>query len=367
MIKSNQKWNVKDLFEALQEKGLNISDSFSKDIIKEQQKLSFPFVLKLLVGLGALIASLLFCLFIFFAFDIIFENEGTLITLGCIFIILSTVVQRLMSDENPISLFFWNQIIITALVVGYLLLSLGAFEFLELWEMCLLFFIITCINYPFYTMPVGRFIMVLNVLCFTLVNIFISTDGIGTQEILYNIFILFQSIGLVILLKFGIEKPIYTPLLYALATSLLISLLWLNIYDLSDYNNKNLYIGVLFSNILMSAWLISLLYIIAGSVKEFKREPFIIASIGVLLLGGISASGIIFALGLMVFAYAKQEKALTALGIFSLILFIILYYYNLNISLLYKSFILTGSGVLLLIGRFYLKYKAWDKVNTSCE
>ena len=41
--------------------------------------------------------------------------------------------------------------------------------------------------------------------------------------------------------------------------------------------------------------------------------------------------------------------------------FLFYYYYNLEVSLLVKSLILIGSGMVLLVGSFYMQYKGWSK------
>ena len=62
-----------------------------------------------------------------------------------------------------------------------------------------------------------------------------------------------------------------------------------------------------------------------------------------------------------VLGYAKHEKLLLLMGIFLMPMFLLLYYYNLDISLMTKSGILIGSGLILLAGRAYLVMKKLDR------
>ena len=58
----------------------------------------------------------------------------------------------------------------------------------------------------------------------------------------------------------------------------------------------------------------------------------------------------------LIIGYARHDKLLLVLGALLMPAFLWLYYYSLDFSLLTKSLILTGSGVILLAGHFYLAH-----------
>jgi uncharacterized membrane protein len=63
----------------------------------------------------------------------------------------------------------------------------------------------------------------------------------------------------------------------------------------------------------------------------------------------------------MVLGYTKHDKLLLLTGIMFMPVFIFLYYYNLDISLMAKSGVLVGSGAVLFMGRGYLAAKQLDR------
>ena len=92
-----------------------------------------------------------------------------------------------------------------------------------------------------------------------------------------------------------------------------------------------------------------------------RSEPMIIATMGVLLLATFTTPGILAAIGLMVLGYARRESELTGLGILFFPVFIVIFYFEWKTSLLTKSWILAGSGCVLLAARYYLSHRGWAR------
>ena len=83
------------------------------------------------------------------------------------------------------------------------------------------------------------------------------------------------------------------------------------------------------------------------------REPWlIIAIVSTLLLGIFTSPGILVAIGLLTIGYAFCGRMLTALSFLFLPCFLVFFYYALNVDLAHKSWIIGGSGVLLLLVRW---------------
>ena len=226
---------------------------------------------------------------------------------------------------------------------------------------------VTALTYPIYRLWIDRFVFSFALLLSILVTILFNWDNDDVYTLLFNGFFLLQVTSLALLLtnrKFGYN---YDPLFYAIIFSLYITVIFLaspsQIYA-SDFIQ---FIHPIFVNITLTLGLIALFIWILGGVKQVKTERFLLASVGTILLGIISAPGILLTIGMMVLGYAKYNRVLTAIGSSLMPTFLFLYYYNLDISLLQKSGVLISSGILLLAGRFYFNYRGWDKEAIPCE
>jgi uncharacterized membrane protein len=105
------------------------------------------------------------------------------------------------------------------------------------------------------------------------------------------------------------------------------------------------------SSVLLSCGLIYLYFHLAGGVQK-RREPWmILAIVTTVLLGAFTTPGLLVAIGLIIIGYAFEDYLLSALAYIFLIYFLIIFYYALNIDLAHKSWIIAGSGILLLYVR----------------
>jgi hypothetical protein len=368
MSKYMTKYHAADLLNALADKGLtDRNQALSDFIISQQQETELPLYLRALIGVGAFIASVCFIGFLVAAEIISFRNETGMIIWGLIFVAAAIGLQQIAGADNTVKHSFFMQSSFTSMAVGKTLFVFGATEILESgWGASIATLIITGATYHIYRMSIDRFLSSFAVIFSILVNILLDPDVSGARELLFNGFFLFQIAGAAILFTHGKIKCDYIPLSYAFAFSLCVSILFLaSQAEFGYWQHKGL-IHPAFVNVVLTGGLIALIGWAAGGMEKLKREALLLASSGAVLLGLISAPGIILAIGLMILGYAKHEKLLITLGGLLTPIFLFLYYYNLDISLMHKSGILLGSGVLLLAGRVYLKYKGWDKGGISC-
>ena len=121
-----------------------------------------------------------------------------------------------------------------------------------------------------------------------------------------------------------------------------------------------------FASAVLTGGLIALFGWVAGAMAKLRTQPLLLASTGAALLGLIAAPGMLLAIMLLVLGYARHERPLLATGVALIPIFLFLYYYQLDLSLLQKSAALAGSGALLLAGRFYLRRRGWDKAGKPC-
>ncbi len=367
MSKYMTKYNAAHLLEQLDSKGLSTNNELSDFVINQQREKELPLYLRALVGVGAFIASLCFIGFLSAADIINYRHETGLIVWGIAFVAGAIGLQRIAGHDNTVKHSFIIQSSFASMAVGKSLFVFGVSQMLDSgWGATLGLLIITVITYHIYRMSIDRFLSSFAVLFSILVNVLWDRDVSGSRELLLNGFFLLQFAGAAILLTHGKIKHDYIPLSYAFAFSLCASVLFLASYAEFGYWRHKELIHPAFINMVLTGGLVALFGWAAGGVEKLKAEPLVLASLGTVLLGLISAPGIILSIGLMVLGYAKHEKLLITCGGLLMPMFLFLYYYNLDTSLMQKSGILIGSGVVLLVGRFYLKHKNWDDGGVSC-
>ncbi|MBI4777851.1 DUF4401 domain-containing protein [Candidatus Desantisbacteria bacterium] len=81
----------------------------------------------------------------------------------------------------------------------------------------------------------------------------------------------------------------------------------------------------------------------------------VLAILSTILLGIFTTPGILVAIGLLVVGYTFGDRILTVLSYLFLPCFLIVFYYALNIDLAYKSWVVAGSGVILLVVHWIVK------------
>lgn len=356
-------YNTANLLSHLTEKKLlDNSENCANFILSGLQEQELPLYLRVLAGVGAFIASLCFIGFLSIAGIISFKSEAELITWGLIFAVGAIGLQRGSGSDNTVKHSFLMQSSFASMAVGKTLFIIGMAQLLDSgWGVPVATLIITAITYHIYRMSIDRFLSSFAVLVSILTNILWDYDLGLSRELMFNAFFLFQFFGAAILLTHGKIKRDYTPLAYAFVFSIAVSVLFLASQAEFGYWQHKDFIHSIFVNIVLSVGLISLFGWAAGSLNKLKSTPLMWASAAAVVLGFVSAPGIILAIGFMILGYAKHEKILMISGALLMPLVLFLYYYNLDISLLQKSAILTGSGVILLMGSFYIRHRGWDK------
>ena len=115
------------------------------------------------------------------------------------------------------------------------------------------------------------------------------------------------------------------------------------------------------ANVVLAAALVWLFQWVAGGWDRLRTEPLMIAVIATMCLATFTTPGILAALGLMVLGYARNDRYLLAMGVLFFPVFIVVFYYEWEISLLIKSWIMAGSGAILLSARWFLNMRGWAK------
>lgn len=341
---------------------LQVNSDLIDFIIAQKQEKEMPLYLKVLIGIGALIASICFIVFLAEANIINFNDEFSLTAWGFMFVVAAIALQRFAGSSGTSIHSFLVQSSFASMAVGKCLFVIGFQGLMNSdWGISVALLVITAVTYHVYRMSLDRFLSTSALLLSILANIIIDTAVSSSRELLYNSFFLLQLLVITFLSSSSKIKHAYTPLAYAFIASICASVLFISSQsEFSDWSEQA-NIRPFFANGVLALSLITLMSWAAGGIHKLKQESLICASLGIIVLGFVSIPGVMVSIGLLILGYAKHEKSLIAMGIMFMPLFLFHYYYSMDISLMQKSMILVGSGILLLLGGFYINYKGWSK------
>ena len=354
--------NAAGLLAALRDKGLADEAGLADFIIGRQREKPPPLYLNILMGVGAIIAGL--CLAGFFL-------KQTPVVLALLLVGGAVWLQKKAGDGGEIRHSVLTQSSLAVMITGKLCFFaafgktlapyLSGYDY-DPWSEALALVMITALTYPIYRVAIDRFLFPLFALYYILLPILL--DSGDHSALLLHGFFLLQFVAAAVLLTHAKIKADYMPLAYALVFSLSGNVLFLVSAELASEDIT--VISPYFASLVLTAGLIALFGWAAGGMAKLKIQPLLLASIGAALLSLIVAPGIQLAIMLLVLGYARHERPLLATGGALIPVFLFLYYYQLDLSLLQKSAALAGSGALLLAGRFYLRRRGWDKSSKPC-
>ena len=334
-----------------------------ENFILLQQKDELPLYLRILSVIGLFIISIFFA-GVFFVLGLI--TEEVMIFLGIIFVVSAICIKKISISEGA-STKNNSPIPITSCIIGIgkILFVIGfTFELEKFGLNNSLGFtaatlLITVATYHAYPMSADRFLSILTIFTSLLMNIIDKSFG-SYAEIALNLFFFIQIILVAMFFTSSIIKRDYIPFAYATIFSLCNIVIYFATHSIIGSVANNQSYSMVFINSLLILFLIGLIGFVAGGVKKLKTEPLLITSLGVMLLGVISAPGVILSICIMVLGYAKHDRLLLLISTILMPVVIFYYYYNLDLNLMVKSAVLLGSGVVLLIGYCYTVYKKFD-------
>ncbi len=298
-----------------------------------------PWFVRLLVGLGAWVASIFLVTFLFMV-DAVPEDVGA----AFCGLVLMAAVGALRRSPAAADSDFWQQISLAGWLVGQLLVVFGMSEGTESGTATALTVLaVQAASVAFFPDAVARFL----------------ASGFGVAALLalmlhwevphsHSLAILMAALpaGLVwwrrpALLAGALPEAV-TPVGYGLVTSAFVLLL-LALGDPFDQHEPGF---------LATAALTGGVLGMAGSLLEARlRSAPGLAILGCLVcLGAATASapGVMAGVGALMLGFRAGEKVLQGMAWTFLLFFLAAYYYNLEVTLLEKSGILLGSGALLL-------------------
>ena len=88
-----------------------------------------------------------------------------------------------------------------------------------------------------------------------------------------------------------------------------------------------------------------------------RRDPtmMLLAAGACAVIGVLSAPGVLAAVGILMLGHLERDHLLRSLGLLFLPVYLVSFYYDLNTTLLLKSGMLVGSGLVLWLARMFAR------------
>ena len=338
-----------------------------------------PIYLRILTLIGAVIATGFF--FLFLAITGILDGDALLI-LGLVFVAAAYGLLIVAKKSNPILHVFVTTCSFTILAVGKIMFVIGFVEMFddlfslssrgEIWAATLGVGLATVLTYKLFPFVLDRFISSCSFLGFFIFATVIALPDsdsdlmpVVTAWIMNFLFLAYMIYAGFLLLQEKVEK-LYDPVAYAL----ICTLLGLAVMH-SGLMSEPKFEPVLGFEIWLPNFIagFGLLYLLSHAVGGFKKQmdsQAIVIVAGIILLAFFTNAGILLSILLMVFGRMNHRPLVSFIGWISLTGFLIYYYYQLDFTLETKSYVLLGSGGLLLGVRLILNALVTRKEQNSC-
>ena len=283
--------------------------------------------------------------------------------------------------SNPILQVFFITCSFTLLAVGKILFVIGSLAMFddlfslksenEIWAATLGIGLATVLTYKPFPFVLDRFIsscFFLGYFIGSVIALLDSDSDLMPVAIAWimNFFFLSYMICAGFLLLHEKVKKLYDPVAYALICSLLgLAVMQSGLMNVPKFQPV-LGIEIWLPNFIAG---FGLLYLLSHAVGGFKKQmdsQAIVIAAGVILLAFFTNAGILLSILLMVFGRMNHRPLVAFIGWISLTGFLIYYYYQLDFTLETKSYVLLGSGGLLLGIRLMLNALVTRKEQNSC-
>lgn len=299
-----------------------------------------PLYIRILIGLGAWLAAVFFICAIEM---VLWDKEILNLIIGIVLLAAGITVAK------KVRFMFIQQLCLASVFAGNSLavIALTRMNTVETGMMPVIFQLFICAAvYPLFNNSVYRFIAPGAVAVLAIIWFY-------DENVLYCIHILIAVEMLLAGILFLRKKNIISlmPLAYSAAFMLPVTILIMNLMNINLYTAK-MSVELLPSSLTMGCGLLYLLFYVTTDKKYFRNPLIVLAIVSTVLLAAFTTPGILIAIGLLVLGYARHDKILTTAAFLFMPCFLVLFYYSLDVDLAYKSFIVGGSGVFLLIVRW---------------
>ncbi|MFM7204420.1 MAG: DUF4401 domain-containing protein [Myxococcota bacterium] len=291
-----------------------------------------PWYLQVLAGVGAWIAATCFISFVGLL-GLLNSDELSMLIFGVLF----TAGGLRLRPDNPET--FRRQLSLAITLAGKgLLLGFFAETVDEDFGVVLGSILLTTTLYPFSKDPIDRFVM--SIVTYTILLIWLPREA--SRAVLLNPLMVLMLVGGGLCFTHPATPRALLPLGYATLLALLGTLVLPLLGELTVVPSQVwLSVALPISLVLLYGWA-------AGGLVQLKEEPLLWACIGTVLLSLLTTPAMLAGLGVLVLGYARSDRLLTGVGLIFLPCYLIFWYYHLGLTLLTKSYILGGSGALLL-------------------
>ncbi|MCF6289164.1 MAG: DUF4401 domain-containing protein, partial [Proteobacteria bacterium] len=360
--------NTQNLWEVLTHNNLTQGEKPQTDTV------FIPWYIRFIQGTAGWLASIFILVFFAIAFNLIFSQPSAslVLTLGALCSLGGYVLIKMLKND------FVEQLGMAFSLCGQILVAFGIFFVLKL-DFTVAAFIFASYQL-FLAWLIPQYIHRLLSTAFGLFALLLALNSYGIYGIGSALVAVLFSFIWMKENNWGKLREFFEPVGLGVAFTLVFSNGYLvtetyflqDLFRNSSSNHNNT--GWFFQNsALISGILISLvfLYVVVSLLKEYKikfdSRTAIVSFIAVagLLLISLKISGISTGLLIALVGFARQRMVLIVLGIVSVISFFSWYYYNLNITLLYKSIVLIVLGIALLSSWLAIKYLYKDKSSNS--
>jgi hypothetical protein len=347
--------SVGELLTCLEAEGLiaqqdlmRITDHFGKP----EEGAKDPLYIRILSGIGAWVAAFFLMWFLILAHAL--ETRVVSTIFGMVFLAGGIGITRASKTT------FLSQLSLALVFAGNALIVFGvtsAFRIPDISGLVITHAIVCAVVYPLFPNSIYRFaapsaLAVLLTAWIIHEKIFVLVHFLIAAETLFA--------GWLLLLKKRRES--LTPLVYSAAAMLPGTLLFMNLTQVNAWR-IDFRIPLWPSSIVLALGLIYLYFHLAGGLKVF-REPLLgLAVVSTILLGIFTTPGILVAIGLLILGYAFDDRILIGFSYLFLVCFLVLFYYTLNIDLVHKSWVIAGSGVVLLVVRWLAGRFKTEEIN----
>lgn len=341
---------MKDLHTLLTQLQANERAEFSFDeaqlteAIAHETEVPTSWIIRVVTMLGAWIAG--GCFFGVISLLGIFDSKPSVLALGIILMIGAVLAFRSMNKQ-----IFIAPLALTASITGQMCVGYGLLDTFEGKELNVFFCIEIAIQLLLFIAThnnTQKFIAVLAFNFFVVCLLFNQkwSEGIhfvlGINALLMSACILWEE---KILAKFKQIIPSYQPLTAGLTVSFLVLIFVKWALDEKAVSNDlfiyNWWISAVFI-------LLSLLLLIYKVSLDFKWNLIYTLPVVLVLTPLIGSPGILGGILVLLLGFYHNSKWFIGMGILALTCFISLFYYNLQLTLWVKSFILMASGLLFL-------------------
>ncbi len=304
---------------------------------------SEPWFVKLLLALGAWVSAICFVVCLGVA-DLVREEPQVLFAWAVGFLVAAILLRNLTRHVFP------HQLALALSAMGHFFAFWGAIDLSprDAAAAAVTGIVLCLVLYPLYRDSLHRFLSCL--LAAGCLTTWIVVDEVWP---LIHVEMLAKVIGIGLVFMYRPDLRVLRPLGYAMAVSVPASLFLVLLPE-------DVFAAPWWpANAILAIALIWLYRWISGSWGRMRTEPLILAVLATLAMACFTTPGILAAVGLMVLGYARRDLHLMGIGVIFFPVFIVVFYYDWQISLLVKSWIMAGSGAVLLAARQYLNLRNW--------